>query len=141
MSEAKKNKILIVDDKPENLMVLEGVLDGLNLEIIKAMSGNQALERILAHDFALVLLDVQMPEMDGFEIAKLMREFDRTKYVPIIFVTAINKEEQSVFKLEFPKCRHTTTRDRMGREFFPVVRRVSQKQRLPTCRLGQKCPQ
>ena len=65
--------ILIVDDRPVNLLVLEGLLDSPELKIIKASSGNEALGLMLEHDFALVLLDVQMPEMDGFETAQLMR--------------------------------------------------------------------
>ncbi len=90
--------ILIVDDKPENLLVLEGVLEITGCNIIKAISGNEALGLMLEYDFALVLLDVQMPEMDGFETARLMKGSERTKGIPIIFVTAISKERLCIFK-------------------------------------------
>lgn len=66
-------KILIVDDRPENLLALEGLLDPFNVELIKANSGEEALAHTLDHDFALILLDVQMPGMDGYEVAELMR--------------------------------------------------------------------
>jgi sigma-B regulation protein RsbU (phosphoserine phosphatase) len=90
--------ILIVDDREENLLALEGWLEDPGLEIVKATSGNQALGLLLEEDFALVLLDVQMPEMDGFETAELMRMSEKTKNVPIIFVTAISKDRQNIFK-------------------------------------------
>jgi two-component system, sensor histidine kinase and response regulator len=90
--------ILIVDDREENLLALEGWLETPDLKIVKATSGNQALGLMLEEDFALVLLDVQMPEMDGFETAELMRLSDKTRYVPIIFVTAINNEQKHIFK-------------------------------------------
>lgn len=90
--------ILIVDDRPENLMALEKHLKGPGVNIIKATSGNEALGLTLEHDLALVLLDVQMPQMDGFETAELMRGNNGTEHIPIIFVTAINKEEKHVFK-------------------------------------------
>ncbi len=93
-----KINILIVDDRPENLLVLESILEELDLNIVKATSGNQALALMLEYDFALVLLDVQMPEMDGFETAELMRGSERTKNIPIIFVTAINKNKKCMFK-------------------------------------------
>ncbi|MCP5049150.1 MAG: response regulator [bacterium] len=90
--------ILIVDDRPENLLALEKILERPGLKIIKAHSGNEALGLLLDHDFALVLLDVMMPEMDGYETAELMRGNSETKQIPIIFVTAINKEKKHVFK-------------------------------------------
>ncbi len=90
--------ILVVDDKAENLLVMESLLDGMNCSIIKASSGNEALSLMLDYDFALVLLDVQMPEMDGFETAELMRGRERTRYIPIIFVTAISKEQKCIFR-------------------------------------------
>ncbi|OGQ98596.1 MAG: diguanylate cyclase response regulator [Deltaproteobacteria bacterium RIFOXYD12_FULL_57_12] len=94
----EKINILIVDDRPVNLLVLEGLLDSPELNIIKAFSGNEALGLMLEHDFALVLLDVQMPEMDGFETAQLMRGRKETRHVPIIFITAISKEQKHIFK-------------------------------------------
>ncbi len=90
--------ILIVDDRPENLLVLEHLLAGPDIRLIKAASGNEALGLLLEHDVALVLLDVQMPEMDGFETAEIMRHNRRTQSIPIIFVTAISKEQKHVFK-------------------------------------------
>jgi len=93
-----KLNILIVDDRPENLLALETLLKSPDLNVIKATSGNEALTLILKYDFALVLLDVQMPDMDGFETAELMRGLDKTKHIPIIFVTAISKEQKHVFR-------------------------------------------
>jgi diguanylate cyclase (GGDEF)-like protein len=90
--------ILIVDDRPENLLVLESLLENMECNIIKATSGNQALGLLLEYDFALVLLDVQMPDMDGFETAELMRISSKTRFIPIIFVTAISKEQKCIFK-------------------------------------------
>lgn len=93
-----KFNILIVDDREENLLTLESILESEELNIVKARSGNEALGLMLEYNFAMVLLDVQMPEMDGFECAELMRSNDRTKNIPIIFVTAISKQRQHVFK-------------------------------------------
>ena len=90
--------ILIVDDREENLLTLEAVLEELDVELIKATSGNEALRALLVHDIALVLLDVQMPVMDGFETAELMRGSVRTRHIPIIFVTAISKEKKHIFR-------------------------------------------
>jgi two-component system cell cycle response regulator len=93
----EKIKILVVDDRPENLLAIEGVLERPDLSIITATSGNEALGLVLEHNFALILLDVQMPEMDGFEVAELLRGSEKTRHIPIIFVTAINKEKAHVF--------------------------------------------
>jgi len=70
----KQSKILIVDDKPENLFALEVTLSEPDIEIIKASSGNEAIKATLDHDFALMVLDVQMPEMDGYELAEILRK-------------------------------------------------------------------
>jgi two-component system sensor histidine kinase/response regulator len=86
--------ILIVDDRKENLVATEKVLKNLDAAIFKATSGNEALSLMLRYRFAVVLLDVQMPEMDGFETAMLMQEHESMRGVPIIFVTAISKEEK-----------------------------------------------
>ena len=98
MRKTKKMRILLVDDRPENLLAIENILEDSELDIIKATSGNEALELMLEYDFALILLDVQMPEMDGFETAELMRGNEKTKRIPIIFVTAISFEQKYVFK-------------------------------------------
>ncbi|MVF10787.1 EAL domain-containing protein [Ketobacter sp. MCCC 1A13808] len=91
--------ILIVDDQQANLVALEATLSELdNVEIISATSGPQALSILLKKDVAMVLLDVQMPGMDGFEVASFMRQRPKTRHVPIIFLTAINKEESYLFK-------------------------------------------
>lgn len=90
-------KFLIVDDTEENLVALEALLRRDGLEVLKAKSGAEALELLLVHDVALALLDVQMPEMNGFELAELMRGSARTKHIPIIFVTAGARDPQRVF--------------------------------------------
>ena len=90
--------ILIVDDKPANLLALRKLLAKPGLNIVEATGGNDALSLILEYDFALILLDVQMPDMDGFETAELIRGNEETKHIPIIFVTAISKEQKYIFK-------------------------------------------
>jgi two-component system sensor histidine kinase/response regulator len=91
-------KILIVDDTPENLVVLDALLRRDRVDLLAAQSGAEALELLLVHDVALAILDVQMPDMDGFELAELMRGAERTKRVPIIFVTAGSRDPQRVFQ-------------------------------------------
>ena len=91
-------KILAVDDRPQNLLVLERYLEEPGIDIVRANSGNDALGQILEHKFALILMDVQMPDMDGFETAELIRQNTDSSEIPIIFITAISKEEQHVFK-------------------------------------------
>jgi len=88
----------MVDDRPENLLALEALLDDADMRLVKAESGNEALRRVLRDDFALVLLDVQMPDMDGFETAELLRINPKTRHVPIIFVTAGMKDRPLQFK-------------------------------------------
>lgn len=90
--------ILIVDDTKANLISLEAILEGENLNIVAASNGNDALKTLLKQKIDIVLLDVQMPGMNGFEVAELMRANNKTKDIPIIFVTAINKEEEYIFK-------------------------------------------
>lgn len=91
-------KCLLVDDLEENLLALSALLRREDLEILEARSGAEALELLLAHDVALALLDVQMPDMDGFELAELMRGSERTRHVPIIFVTAGVRDQYRLFK-------------------------------------------
>jgi two-component system sensor histidine kinase/response regulator len=91
-------KCLLVDDLRENLLALSALLEDDGIETFAAQSGAEALELLLVHDFALAFLDVQMPDMDGFQLAELMRGSERTRHVPIIFVTAGTREAQRVFK-------------------------------------------
>lgn len=91
-------KILLVDDRQENLLTLENILESPDLQLIKASSGNEALAKLWEHDIALVLMDVQMPEMDGFEVAEIMRSREKTRSIPIIFITAISKERKHIFR-------------------------------------------
>lgn len=98
ITKEQKINILAVDDRPENLMALEKILDRKDVNFIKALSGNEALSLLLEYDFALILLDVQMPKMDGFETAELIRGTAKTRQIPIIFVTAISKAPEHVFR-------------------------------------------
>ncbi|MDF1796371.1 MAG: diguanylate cyclase [Coxiellaceae bacterium] len=93
--------ILIVDDRTENIIAMKKILSSkqmLNVNIYEAQSGDEALSLMLEHEFSVILLDVQMPEMDGFELASLMQSNDLTSRIPIIFVSAINKDEQHSIK-------------------------------------------
>lgn len=91
-------KLLLVDDLEENLLALSALLEGPDLTLLRARSGREALELLLVHDVALALIDVQMPEIDGFELAELMRGSERTRRVPIILMTAGLRESHRVFK-------------------------------------------
>ena len=91
-------KILLVDDLKDNLLALEGLLRRDDVEIFKAKSGTEALEFMIPHEFAVALIDVQMPGMNGFELAEIMRSTKNTKNMPIIFVTANAKEQSFSFK-------------------------------------------
>ncbi len=93
---SKDQNILIVDDHPENLIAMQAILEDEDCSLLIASSGNEALELLLNNEVTLVLLDVQMPDMDGFEVAELMRKRQRTRMIPIIFVTAISKESKYV---------------------------------------------
>src|SRR5205807_3063691 len=86
----------LVDDRPENLVAIEATLADLGCDLVRAGSGREALRRLLEEDFAVILLDVQMPEMDGFETARLIRSRARSQQTPILFITAINKSEAHV---------------------------------------------
>ena len=85
-------KVLLVDDRSDNLLALAAVLESLDVELVMAGSGAEALGALLEHEFAAVVLDVQMPDMDGFETARLIKGRERTRLVPIIFLTAISGE-------------------------------------------------
>jgi CheY-like chemotaxis protein len=94
----EKVNVLAVDDIEENLVALAALLNQSRVQLIPARSGTEALEALLAHDIALALLDVQMPGMDGFELAELMRGSARTKHVPIIFLTAGTPDRTRLFQ-------------------------------------------
>jgi PAS domain S-box-containing protein len=91
-----KVNILLVDDRRENLLALEGILKSLDQNLVQAMSGAQALKYLLRNDVAVILLDVEMPDMDGFQTATLIREREKTRHTPIIFLTAISKSDVHV---------------------------------------------
>jgi CheY-like chemotaxis protein len=95
---AEKAKILLVDDRAENLVALEAILSSLNQTLIPARSGDAALKALLTDDFAVILLDVLMPGMDGFETATHIKRRPRTRDVPIIFLTARNAEPDYAFR-------------------------------------------
>ncbi|WP_107851528.1 putative bifunctional diguanylate cyclase/phosphodiesterase [Oceanimonas marisflavi] len=86
------SRILVVDDKQENLYAMETLLQECGAEVLLASSGNEALSLTLHHDFALILMDVQMPEMDGFETASLIHQDEEVRKTPIIFLTALNRD-------------------------------------------------
>lgn len=91
-------KLLLVDDHPENLLALEAILEAPGQELVLARSGSEALRHLLHADFAAIILDVMMPEMDGFETAALIRQRERSRYTPIIFLTALGRSEEALFR-------------------------------------------
>ena len=86
-------KILIVDDLKTNILALSMILKQVDAELVTARSGNEALQKVLEHDISIILLDVNMPEMDGFEVAEFLKEDEATKHIPIIFVTAMDRHD------------------------------------------------
>lgn len=94
----QKVNILIVDDRPENLFTLEAIIENDDYHLVKAHSGEEALKKLLKYDFAAILLDVQMPGMDGFDTAKIMKTREKTKNIPILFITANNMESEHIFQ-------------------------------------------
>ena len=90
--------ILLVDDRSENLLALEAILEPLGHRLVSATSGDEALRHLLKDEFAVILLDVQMPGLDGFETAELIKRRERTRHVPILFLTAISKDRRHVFR-------------------------------------------
>ena len=94
----ERAKILLVDDRPENLLALEAILSSLNQVLVRASSGEEALRALLKDEFALILLDARMPGMDGFETAARIKGRNRTKNVPIIFLTAVDTDKNNTFR-------------------------------------------
>src|SRR5438132_7354702 len=90
--------VLLVDDRPENLLALEGVLKPLKVRLVKARSGEEALLQLLRQTFAVILLDVQMPRLDGLQTAELIKQREQTRHIPIIFITALSRETAYIFK-------------------------------------------
>ncbi len=91
-------KALLVDDRRENLVALEAILQGLAVETVAVTSGEEALKRLLTDDFAVILLDASMPGMDGFETATHIKQRERTRHIPIIFLTALNYDARLAFR-------------------------------------------
>src|SRR5579862_5668060 len=96
--DAARGNILVVDDEPLNLRAMEALLSTANCRVETATSGQEALRRILRTDFALILLDVRMPEMDGFETAALIRKLNRSRRTPIVFLTAAGEHAEWVLR-------------------------------------------
>lgn len=94
----QKINILIVDDRPENLFTLEAIIESDHYHLVKAHSGEEALKHLLKDDFAAILLDVQMPGMDGFDTARIIKAREKTKNIPILFITANNMESEHIFQ-------------------------------------------
>lgn len=112
-------KILLVDDQADNLLSAGAVLESLGQEVVTAESGREALRQLLEHDFAVIVLDVMMPEMDGFETAALIRQRERSRHTPIIFLTALGRSEEHI------KQGYTLGAvDYLGKPFVPEILRT-----------------
>jgi signal transduction histidine kinase len=98
MAVKEKVNVLAVDDNQANLLALEKILKNPDLNLVKSISGNEALACLLENEFACIILDVTMPEMDGFELAQIIRNDERTKYIPIIFASGNQRTEADIFK-------------------------------------------
>src|SRR6266702_4902640 len=98
VAEGPSVKLLLVDDHAENLLALEAILEAPGVELVLARSGAEALRHLLDTDFAAIILDVMMPQMDGFETAALIRQRDKSRHTPIIFLTALGRSEEALFK-------------------------------------------
>ncbi|HEY9713835.1 MAG TPA: response regulator, partial [Chroococcales cyanobacterium] len=98
MGSEKQVNVLLVDDRPENLLVLRSTLARLGENLVEARSGREALERTAESEFAVILLDVMMPDLDGFETARLIREQEKSRHTPIIFVTAMYLNDSDAFR-------------------------------------------
>jgi PAS domain S-box-containing protein len=98
LSAIPRASVLIVDDHKENLLALEAILESLGHRLVSVGSGTEALKELLLGDFSCILLDVQMPELDGFELASLIKQRKRSQHIPIVFVTALSKEDSHVYR-------------------------------------------
>ncbi|WP_203964296.1 response regulator [Actinocatenispora thailandica] len=98
MTAPRRARVLMVDDRRENLVALEAILQGMPVDPIAVGSGEEALKRLLSEDFAVILLDAQMPGMDGFETAGHIKQRERTRHVPIIFLTAVDRDAHLAFR-------------------------------------------
>jgi CheY-like chemotaxis protein len=91
-------RVLAVDDRRENLLALTAILEGLPVEIVAVTSGEDALKRLLVEDYAVILLDAHMPGMDGFETAGHVKQRERTRHIPILFLTAVDYDPHLAFR-------------------------------------------
>jgi CheY-like chemotaxis protein len=91
-------RVLAVDDRRENLLALQAILEGLPIELISVTSGEDALKRLLVDDYAVILLDAHMPGMDGFETAGHVKQRERTRHIPILFLTAVDYDPHLAFR-------------------------------------------
>jgi CheY-like chemotaxis protein len=91
-------RVLAVDDRKENLLALQAILEGLAVEVVSVTSGEDALKRLLTDDFAVILLDANMPGMDGFETAGHVKQRERTRHIPILFLTAVDYDPHLAFR-------------------------------------------
>lgn len=98
MSGPRTPKVLAVDDRPENLLALQAILQGLQVEVVGVDSGDEALKRLLVDDYAVILLDALMPGMDGFETAGHIKRRQRTQHIPIVFLTAMDTDSHLAFR-------------------------------------------
>src|SRR5437879_5847912 len=116
--------VLLVDDRPENLLALEGVLKPIGARLVKARSGEEALLQLLRDTFAVILLDVQMPRLDGLQTAELIKQREQTRHIPIIFITALSRETAYIFK---------------GYEHGAVSRLSAVMKMMGMCRVCSRC--
>lgn len=98
MSESRVARVLAVDDRRENLLALQAILEGLPIELVAVTSGEDALKRLLVEDYAVILLDAHMPGMDGFETAGHVKQRERTRHIPILFLTAVDYDPHLAFR-------------------------------------------
>src|SRR3954454_14423957 len=97
MTEAERPRVLLVDDDERNLLAVQSILEDLG-DVVTARSGEEALRHLLKGEFAVILLDVYMPGMDGYEAAQIIRSRDQTKGIPIVFLSAVNKEAEHLLR-------------------------------------------